>query len=73
MGTQQPLASESVEITEEMVRAGLDVFWMHDPDGDSPRDTVIEIFTVMVQVSQQSRSQARQAPQERQQSIDTSP
>jgi hypothetical protein len=49
-------ASADSEITEEMINAGLDVFWMHEPGGDLACDTVREIFEAMISAQKRSLS-----------------
>ena len=68
---QQPVALDSV--TDEMIRAGLDVFWAHDPAGDFSETTVAEIFCAMLRAQRQSPSQDRSRHQECRQSIRVSP
>ena len=39
-----------VEVTSEMIEAGVDLLAQYDPDADSYSETVIEIFSEMTRV-----------------------
>jgi hypothetical protein len=50
--------AEDIEITPQMIEAGTDAYWNHDPDYVESDKIVREIFIAMMRLSKQISSQS---------------